>query len=115
MSETSLEKFKKFWADEVEKIEKVPLNARGGHMLYMSFENQRRILEGFIFPLARKGSDWEEGWEEMLELDMIEATLIRAIYTAETNFELQNKSIWVRIFSGGLDLSKEIIRKLPPK
>lgn len=88
MSQDSLEKFKDFWSEQADKIEKGVIDDHGVHMIYLQYRVSQGILR---LNLQRFTS---EIW---LELEMIGSRLRVALEMARTRYSLQSKSLWAKI------------------
>lgn len=75
MSKDTLENFKKFWEEEIAKIEKEAIDNRGVYLIYLQFQMDSTLL------VASLGSEFTR--EIHLELDMLESKLTIAPETAD--------------------------------
>jgi hypothetical protein len=109
-----LEDFKKFWNDEISKIEVCELDVRAARLIYLKHNLSEQYLN-FSIP------DYLFNSGLIMELDMIEAKLIRAVETARVRYQLKARSLWVRIVEslatafGGLYKTKIIEAKASNK
>lgn len=101
MSKVTLENFKKFWEEEIAKIEKETIDSDGVHAIYLRFDLAKHL---FIM-----GLDEDEFTHDVhLELELLEAKIARALETALSKYKLKNRGLWTRIV-------KEMIDKIPKK
>jgi hypothetical protein len=94
MSRELLEKFKKSWLEEIEKIQDRAIDSEGVHSIYSDFSSARSYLQVKLMLNNSSDEDFME------ELDIIESKLVIALETARSRYRLKNRGLWARIAEG---------------
>ncbi len=102
MSGNNLERFKDTWNEEIRKIENEIIDNSTSRSIYNQFRMDLILLKTNMRRIELTG-------DVFLELELLESRLKRALGIARTHFELQNRSLKVRIIESVADIVRSIV------